>query len=344
MFEVLTTPIVQAPMAGGPTTPALVKAVSDAGGLGFLAGGYSTPQQFEQQIIEMGDRPFGVNVFAPESHRAEDTDIEGYRKALVPAFTQFGIDTPTLPRFTDDAFGPKIDIVLRHRPAYCSFTFGLPEPRILSALKSAGIVVGITTTTRHEAVEAERCGADFLILQGPGAGGHSGQFDQSAEPNDTSLPDLLDEVRSSSALPLVAAGGVGTPGDAARLLEHGAQAVQIGTRFLTSHEAGTRSCHRRALLEGLYTETIRTRAFSGRPARGLRNEFIDRFDADAVVGYPQVNAMVGAVKKDAGDDPAWQNLWAGTGWAECREQSAAEIVREFAEHLNTRRPSAPGRA
>lgn len=322
-------------MAGGPTTTSLVKAVHDAGALGFLAGGYLSPQTLDQQIVDVGDRQFGVNLFVPEAHCSKSEDLETFRNALQPAFAELGVDLPAVPSFTDDSFNAKVDIVLQRQPGYCTFTFGLPDTSVVSSLQSVGIRVGITVTTPFEAVKAEANGADFLILQGPNAGGHSAQFDQSAEPSTLPLEAFIDEAHTRVTLPLVAAGGIGTPADAAILLERGVDAVQIGTRFLTSHEAGTKPCHRRALIEDTYTETTRTRAFSGRPARGLHNEFIDRFDSEAVIGYPQVNTLVGSLKKAAGDDAAWQNLWAGTGWAECREQSAAEIVREFSEYLNS---------
>ena len=335
MATAISNRIIQAPMAGGPTTPSLVKAVHDAGALGFLAGGYLSPQALDQQIVDVGDRQFGVNLFVPESHHPKDEDLDSYRNALQPAFAELGVDLPAVPSFTDDSFNAKVDIVLQRQPGYCTFTFGLPDTSVVSSFQSVGIRVGITVTTPFEAVIAEANGADFLILQGPNAGGHSAQFDQSAEPSTLPLEAFIDEAHTRVTLPLVAAGGIGTPADAAILLERGVDAVQIGTRFLTSHEAGTKPCHRRALIEDTYTETTRTRAFSGRPARGLRNEFIDRFDSEAVIGYPQVNTLVGSLKKAAGDDAAWQNLWAGTGWAECREQSAAEIVREFSEYLNS---------
>ena len=322
-------------MAGGPTTPSLVKAVHDAGALGFLAGGYLSPQALDQQIVDVGDRQFGVNLFVPEAHYPKSEDLETFRNALQPAFAEFGLDLPAVPSFTDDSFDAKVDIVLQRQPGYCTFTFGLPDTSVVSSLQSVGIRVGITVTTPFEALKAEANGADFLILQGPEAGGHSAQFDQSAEPSTLPLTAFIDEARSRVTLPLVAAGGIGTPANAAILLDRGVDAVQLGTRFLTSDEAGTKPCHRRALIEGTYTETTRTRAFSGRPARGLRNEFIDRFDSEAVIGYPQVNTLVGSLKKAAGDDPSWQNLWAGSRWAECREQSAAEIVREFSEYLNS---------
>lgn len=334
MATVFSTRIIQAPMAGGPATPSLAKAVCDAGALGFLAGGYLSPEALDQQIAEVGDRLVGVNLFVPEARHPKPEDLNSFRITLEPAFAELGLDLPAVPAFTDDSFDAKVDTVRQHQPGYCTFTFGLPSGNVVSSLQAVGTRVGITVTTVAEALKAAGNSPDFLILQGPDAGGHSGQFDQTAEPSTLSLLTFIDEARREVTLPLVAAGGIGTPADAAALLDQGADAVQIGTRFLTSYEAGTKPCHRRALINRTYTETARTRAFSGRPARGLRNEFIDRFDAEAVIGYPQVNTLVSSLKKAAGDDPAWQNLWAGTGWAECREQSAAEIVREFEEYLN----------
>lgn len=322
-------------MAGGSSTVQLAQAVCDAGGLGFIAGGYLSPEEFEQDIIAAGERTFGVNLFVPESTRAADSDLSGYRSTLASAFKHFELDVPDIPAFTDDSFEAKVEVVVKHAPACCTFTFGLPKRDVVARVQSAGTVVGQTVTTLAEAEHALEVGADFLVVQGPEAGGHSGQFDQAADPSEKPLDQLLSEIRTAADCPLVAAGGIGTPERAAEVLELGAQAVQIGTRFLTTAEAGTKPCHRKAILSGSYSTTARTRAFSGRPARGLLNEFIQRYDSDAVVGYPQVNTMVGKLKKAAGDDPAWQNLWAGTAFSECREETAGDVVSLFAEYLNS---------
>jgi nitronate monooxygenase len=130
-------------------------------------------------------------------------------------------------------------------------------------------------------------------------------------------------------VPVIAAGGLMTAADVADVLASGAVAAQLGTAFLLADEAGSSPVHRAALRDPQFTETIVTRAFSGRYARGLRNRFIDEHEADAPFGYPEVHYLTSPLRAASvrAGDPHGVNVWAGTGFREARSASVAEIMR-----------------
>ena len=326
-------------MAGGPSTAELAAAVSNSGGLGSVAGGYLTAEAFADLLEQTAALTplVNANVFAPEQVRAAREDIERYAAALQPIAAELGVAELTVPEFSDDAFAAKIEVLLDLRPALASFTFGLPDRATVERLKGAGITVGVTVTNLQEAHAAAAADAQFLIVQGPEAGGHFSAHDQSAPASTADLASTLSQIRHSIRLPLIAAGGIATPAQAGALLAAGADCVSLGTRFLTTHEAGTKPSHKAALLSGDYTETAVTRTYSGRLARGLRNRFIDRMSPHEVIGYPEVHYLTGPLRAAANGDPEIINMWAGTGFAECTDQPAAAVVEEFATYLDTRR-------
>lgn len=334
----LALPIFGAPMAGGPTTPALVVAVSEAGGLGTLAGGYLSADEFAQRIAEvqaLTNAPFGVNVFVPEAVESAPAAVTSYREALAPLANTLKTSLPAVTAASDDDYHAKLDVIVDAKPALVSFAFGNPQAEVLQRMHRNGIATAVTVTSPEEALEALANEPTLLIVQGTSAGGHRSVHDQSAEPNDLDAIDLLPQIRELAAATdteLIAAGGIDSPAAARRLLEAGAAAVQIGTLLLTATEAGTKPAHRAALLAAS-RDTVVTRAFSGRAARALRNTFIDRMDAHAPAAYPQVNALVAPIKAAAADDPELQNLWAGTGYRACRARTTAAILAPFITEL-----------
>lgn len=325
-------------MAGGPSTPALAAAVAEAGGLGSLAAGYLTAAATLEKIRafrSLTDAPVAVNVFVPEQHRADPTDLQAYRSELLTWVDAQSVDgdVPSVPAFNDDGFDEKITMLREARPEIVTFTFGLPDAATVSALQEVGISVGVTVTTEAEALAADANGADVLIAQGIEAGGHRGQFDQSAVPHDIRTVDLVGSLAARTRLPIIAAGGIDGPDTAQSLLDAGASAVQIGTLFLTTAEAGTKPTHRAALLRAGSEEasTVLTRVFTGRPARSLANRFTSALDEVSVIGYPQVHFLTAGIRAAAAaaDDPELLNLWAGTGYRGCRQESAAALLTRF---------------
>jgi nitronate monooxygenase len=322
---------VGAPLAGGPSTPALAAAVSEAGALGFLAAGYRTAAELERELAEtraLTSRPFGVNLFYPARDEVDEAVLAAYAERLRGEAARFGV-APGEPRWSDDDWEPKLELVARERPAVVSFTFGCAGREVVEQLSRAGTAVWCTVTSVTEAEAAAAAGADALVVQGAEAGGHQGFFlGEPAEP--LPLGWLLQLVASATGLPLVAAGGIADGTGLAAALAAGASAVQVGTWFLLAPEAGTSEPHRRALAGDRPTRL--TRAFTGRSARGIVNRFMTDHDAGAPRGYPEVHyvtAPIRAAARAAGDAEA-VNLWAGTGYRQARREAAGSLVERLA--------------
>jgi NAD(P)H-dependent flavin oxidoreductase YrpB (nitropropane dioxygenase family) len=333
----VTVPVLAAPMAGGPSTPELVVAAAKAGGLGFLAGGYKKPATLAEQIKAVRGTLFGVNLFAPNPVPVDPDAFREYAKALQPEAAVYGLDlTAASPVEDDDSWSDKIDILLADPVPVISFTFGLPPVQILSALRRAGTLVAQTVTSVAEAQRATERGFDLLIVQSAEAGAHSGTLTPHQPPPPVPLPELIAAVRSVTAAPLIAAGGLATPEAIAEVLRAGAVAAAVGTVLLRSDEAGTSAIHREALANppGDGT-TVITHAFTGRPARGLRNRFIDEFDAIAPLGYPAVHHLTSPLRAAAAreGDAGLVHLWAGTGYRNATDEPAGTILSRLAAAL-----------
>jgi nitronate monooxygenase len=320
MLDQLRVPIVQAPMAGGPSTPALAAAVSEAGGLGFLAAGYRSPEQVAEDVAAlraMTGAPFGLNVFVPRGGPADPAVVGAYAQRLAG-------ESLGEPRWDDDGYEAKLALCERERPAVVSLTFACPSPDVVERLQAAGSAVWITVTTPQEAELAAGAGADALVTQGVEAGGHRGSFTDGA--GDIGLLSLLQLVRGVTDLPLVATGGITTAAGVAAVLAAGASAAQVGTAFMRCPEAGTSAGQREALASD--RPTALTRAFSGRLARGIVNDFMREHSDHAPVAYPEIVHLTAPMRK-AGD-PERANLWAGQAYALATELPAAEVVRRLA--------------
>lgn len=328
-------PIIQAPMAGGPSTPRLTAAVADAGGYGFLAAGYLSAdglRQLMEATRSITGAPFGVNLFCPSAPADQDS-VRAYAQAIHPEAVRLGVPLGEA-GWEDDAYDAKVDVVASAHVDLVSFTFGCPTPATIDRLHRDSCRVAVTVTSAEEAGMAEAAGADLVVVQGTEAGGHQGSF-LDLDPNVRPLASLLEDVRSSTRIPAVASGGIMTGTDALSILQMGAVAVQLGTAFLCAPEAGTSATYRRALLERTYPDTVLTRAFSGRYARGLANEFALRYGPAAPEAYPEIHHLTRPLRVAAAKvgDPSTPNLWAGQGWHRCTASSARTIVRRIATEM-----------
>lgn len=325
------TRIVAAPMAGGPSTVALAAAVGDAGGLGFLTGGYRTAEAVADDVVALRERssaPFGVNVFVPLPERPEEAArIPAYAERLAPMAAALGVELGE-PRHTDDHFAAKVDALERLAPDVVSFAFGLPPGDVVDRLHAAGSSVWITVTSPQDAVRAAAAGADALVCQGWEAGAHRGGLSDD-EPMLGLLP-LLRLVCRETSLPLVAAGGIADGAGVAAALAAGASLVALGTAFLRTPEAGTAPVHADALAAA--TPTVVTRAFTGRPARALVNEAVRVLGDDAPAAYPEVHLLTAPVRAAAraAGDAEHLHLWAGQAHELAEELPAGELVRRLA--------------
>jgi nitronate monooxygenase len=335
LLDRLAVPIVLAPLAGGPSTPELTAAVSNAGGFGFLAAGYLAAPALADRLERtrtLTEAPVGVNLFVPGPPAPPGT-ADAYAARLAGDARQAGVELGAA-RFEDDDWAAKLELLIATPVTVVSFTFGCPEPEVIDRLHGAGREVWITVTRPGESRIAVDAGADALVVQGAEAGGHRASFrDDPAEDltGGIGLLSLLQLVRAQTDLPLVATGGIATGRAVAAVLAAGAAAAQLGTAFLGCPEAGTAAVHRQALAGS--TPTATTRAFTGRLARGIRNRFLDRYSAAAPVAYPELHHLTAPLRQAgrATGDPGLVNLWAGQTYELGRQLPAGQLVRTLAE-------------
>ena len=332
-------PLVLAPMAGGPSTVDLAAAVAEAGIFPFLAGAYLTPERLAADIAALrsvSPHPFAVNVFAPSpDHPSMLEGAHRYAALLAPWAAAAGVELGE-PRYDDDAFAAKVEVLVAAAPAVVSFAFGWPPAEVVDRLQAAGTLVWVTVNDPAEADWAVELGVDGVVAQGWEAGGHRGGPVDTGEPQ---LPvrDLVAAVLERTRLPVIAAGGVRDGREAAELLALGATAVALGTAFLACPEAGTAPVHVHALTDR--DHTVVTRAFTGRSARALATTWTDLFSEAAPAAYPHVHHLTAPLRAHgkATGEAELVHLWAGTGHRDVRALPAAELARALVAELDAAR-------
>lgn len=329
----LTSPVVAAPMAGGPTTPELLRAVAGAGSLGFVPAGYRTAAQLADDVAEArtvaGD--VGVNLFVPEREPVDLEAVRRYRDLIAAEVEALGAEVGPVVEHDDDDWDAKVDLLVRDPVPWVSFTFGLPDASVVSHLRRAGSRLLLTVTDADEARAAAELDPDGLIVQSAAAGGHRGTFDQRRAPGTDDLRTLVGAVRAATGVPVVAAGGLFDASAIRGVLDSGAEAVAVGTALLRTDEAGTRPTHRAALADPASTSST-MRAFTGRVARGIRTAFSDRYEDQAPPAYPAVHHLTSPMRRWAAQhaDRDHLHLWAGTGFREARPVPAREVLAALA--------------
>jgi nitronate monooxygenase len=333
----MSIPLIAAPMSGGPTTPAMVSAATQVGGLGLLAAGYKTVDAIEAEIKSVRSEgiPFGVNVFTPNPLPVDPDSYRAYAAIMQREADQFGLSLPREPIEDTDKFDEKIALLLDDPVPMVSFTFGIPPRDVIAALRQANSVVVQTVTTADEAAQARDAGVDMLAVQAAVAGGHSGTLSPRRPLTPVPLVDLVEQIVATVGLPVLAAGGLATPRAVADVIRAGAAAAVVGTVLLRADESGASATHQAALTDPARTETVLTHAFTGRPARGLRNAFIDAHEAEAPLGYPALHYLTSPLRKAAAaaGKPDYVHLWAGTGYRNATAEPTSDILRRLASDL-----------
>lgn len=338
-FSQLRIPVIAAPMAGGVNTPALAAAVANAGGVGSFGFAYSTPEKIEADLIatkQLTSGPINANffVFAPvvmPDTTAQDSALAALRG--LPHADRVDLQIPQAPFFPD--LNQVLAPVWRERPAILTFHFGIPSGEILAQAKSLGIAVGITATNLPEAIAIERAGADFVVAQGIEAGGHRGIFTVDAPDDELSIDELLRALVPKISIPVVAAGGLMDGRDIQRVMSRGAVAAQLGSAFLGCNESGASPAHKAYVFQEGGRGSEFTKIFSGRRARGIRNEFMQRMHGKPVLPFPVQNIMTAPLRAAAArrNDGEYQSLWAGANYAKARPMSAVELMQMLAREV-----------
>ncbi len=344
-------PIIQAPMAGGATTVDLVAAVCRAGALGFLGCAYSSPDVIRETAAAVRartERPFGLNLFAPQEMPAASGDAGPMVEILNGVHEELGIPPPSVPEPTELVFADQLRAVLETQASVFSFTFGLLPPGALDELRSRGLFVIGTATTVDEAIALDAEGVDAIVAQGSEAGAHRGTFGLSFEAAMIGTMALVPQIVDAVSVPVIASGGIMDGRGVAAALALGAEAAQLGTAFLTCDEAGIPEAYKQAIIDAREDQTRVTRAFSGRPARGIVNRLMADIDADAdaILPFPLQNALTRPARTAAAtqDRAEFLSLWAGQGVRLSRRLPAEELVREIAIETATAvdRTGSPG--
>ncbi len=333
MFWGAKYPVILAPM-GGVGTVELAAAVSNAGGIGSLAAAYLSPQEIRRQIEELRsqtDGPFAVNLFAQET-KPLDRDPGPMLSLLARFHEELGLAPPTLPQKPAEVFEEQVAAVLEAKVPIFSFTLGIPRPKLLADFKSSGTVVAGTATTLAEALALRDSGVDAIIAQGAEAGAHRGTFLDDYQKSLVPTTTLVKEIRNSVSLPVIASGGIRDGKAIAEFLHQGAVAVQIGTAFIPCPESSAPDVYKRAIMAAQpSSKSVITHAFSGKPARGLSNRFIEEIEKhpEQILPFPWQNAATRALRNAASKvgRSEFLSLWAGQGTAPLRQMPAELLFK-----------------
>lgn len=329
-------PIIQAPMAGV-SSPAMAAAVCEAGGLGSLGVGAMNVDGARAAIRDtraLTARAFNINLFCHAPARRDAKREAAWLAAMAPEFARFNATPPDSLSEIYQSFITSPDMLpmlMEEAPAVVSFHFGLPEASVIEALKTAGITLMASATSRAEARACRDAGVHAIVAQGIEAGGHRGLFDPEGADEHLSTRDLLQELVSDDGLPpVIAAGGLMNGQDIRDVLQLGAVAAQLGTAFVACNESLADAAYRAALGTAGAQPTVLTDAISGRPARCLNNRFVAwaRTVQARVPDYPvayDAGKALNAAAKAAGEH-GFGAQWAGTGAASARSGPAAEIM------------------
>ena len=331
-------PIIQAPMAGGATTPELIAAVSNYGALGSLGAGYMEPDDIRttiRKIRKLTDKPFAVNLFIPQKAKATSLQIKNMQEIIKKVCPGFDLDynerlTPYVPNFDK-----QLQVIIEEDVPVFSFTFGMLSPEWVNQLKRAKITTIGTVTNVLEATTLESSGIDILVAQGSEAGGHRGSFlDQGIYINLIGLMSLIPQVVKKVKIPVIAAGGIMNREGIDAIMSLGASGViAMGTAFLTTHESGIHPKYKGTLLKYEHDFTTLTKVFSGKLARGIHNTFTKRMEKynDEILDYPIQTKLTQVMRKEAGarNNCEFMSMWAGQGMHLCKSQSVVELMQEL---------------
>ncbi|MDQ0217821.1 nitronate monooxygenase [Peribacillus cavernae] len=341
----ITHPIIQAGMAGGPTTVDLVVSVSEAGGLGSFGASYMTPDAIRQAIRETKERtakPFAVNLFCTDMKDSFEGADES-QQVLDELRNELGIERSGKRVETKDLFNQQFQVLIEEKVPVISTAFGVLPPDKTEVAKQHNMKITAMVTTVDEAKLAEKSGADIIIAQGSDAGGHRGTFHLDTHQNGANIGtfSLVPQVVDAVSLPVVAAGGIMDGRGLVAALALGASGIQMGTAFLPAIESGAHRVFKEALLKSTEESTVVTKVFSGRPARGIKNRFVQYFDERGVspAAFPTQNSMTSDIRKEAAkqNNPEFMSLWAGQATRLLRKDASAgrliQSIIEEAEQL-----------
>lgn len=332
-------PIIQAPMLSV-TTPEMVAAVCNEGALGSLPVGGLSPELTRQLIrktASLTNKPFAVNLFAHNIPGYKEEDLEPMRQLLLQLATKKGyhIDAADLTNFTLYSYWDQLEILVEEAVSIVSFTFGCLDAASIQLLKSKDCVLMGTATSVEEAIFLQKQEVDMIAVQGIEAGGHRGSFLNNNILPATGLFALLPQIKAAVKIPCIAAGGINSAVTISAAFALGADAVQIGTAFIGTKESEATTAYKEKLMQAKDIDSVLTRAFSGRWARGIKNDLMQAIEQSGILipEYPLQNSLTAKLRKLAqrAGDIEYNSMWAGQSAGTTRFTESGGVIRSLIE-------------
>ena len=334
----LEIPVIQAPMAGSDSV-ALARSVATAGALGSLACALLSPGSVREAAAALRNgihRPINLNFFCHEMTAPSDGAQEEWKHLLRPHYARLGLDVEAIPeaRLRMPFDGEMCEVVEEIKPEVVSFHFGLPAAALVDRVKKRGIKVLSSATSVREAMWLEDHGCDAVIVQGAEAGGHRAMFLERDVASQVGLFALLPQVSDAVSVPLIAAGGIADGRGIVAALALGASGVQLGTAYLLCPEANVSPLYRQALQAAIDTSTAITNVFSGRPARGILNDYIQQAGpmSESALAFPYAATLVAPLRvaSEKAGSQGYMQMWSGQAAGMVKPMPADQLTRELA--------------
>ncbi len=335
-------PLIQAPMAGGISSPALVSAASNAGGLGSLGAAYLSPSQLRKDIQAVKQHtsyPFAVNLFIPQKHQATPEQIQTMIKLIQNIFPDSPIPTDAIKAPYIPNFEEQFKVILEEKVPLFTFTFGKLDDKYIKLCKENNIKVIGTATSLQEALALKQQGVDAIVAQGSESGGHRGTFQENIGAPILGLNELLKQLTSQINIPIIAAGGIMDAQHIVDALKQSASGVQLGTAFICCEESTAPAIYKQTLLNSKQDNTVLTQAFSGRLARAISNQLTEKMKPyeKEVLPFPIQNAITAPMRNKAKEqgNVHLMSMYAGVGHYLCKTMSAAKLIEELNQEVIT---------
>jgi nitronate monooxygenase len=332
-------PIIQGPL-GGLSSQRLTAAVSNFGGLGSFGALGLAPNAIKDVIAELRSlttKPFAINLWvSTEDDGAFASGAEAFNCSLaplVPHLEELGQTSPSFKPYAPVRFEDQARVLLDEKVPVFSFIYGIPPKEILDECRARRILTIGTATTSDEAIALQAAGADVIVASGFEAGGHRGSFLRPAEESLTGTFSLVPQIVGAVEVPVVAAGGIADSRGIVAALALGAEGVQIGTAFAACEESGASQLHREALLTGKAGKTGLTKGFTGRLARGIRNQLMEELNQPGiqVLPYPLQRMLVKnlSLPAERAGRAELVPLWAGQSAGLVRYSNATALLQNL---------------
>lgn len=335
----ISYPIIQAPMLGV-STPEMVAAVCNEGGLGSLPVGGLSPEVTRQLIHKtksLTNKPFAVNLFAHKIPAYTEDDLQPMRKLILQLAKKrdYALADADLSDFKFYNHLDQINVLIEEKIAIVSFTFGCLDTESIQALQQNSCILIGTATCVEEALFLEQQNIDIIVVQGIEAGGHRGTFMENIPLPQIGLFSLLPQVKRAIQKPCIAAGGINSPQTIKAAFELGADAVQIGTAFIGTNESIAIASYKNKINGAKDIHTTLTKVLTGRWARGIRNKLMHEIEIAGIdiPPYPLQNALTATLRKLAqqNNDSEYTTLWAGQSAVQTAFKHSREVFRNFVE-------------